>query len=206
GPRNQRRTPAIPSTEYKSGRFGKMSNVIVPFWTPARPAPRNVIRSTHSSRLSRLPRRSIRSSYGTSTFVTVGADITPPFIQYRGLVRDSGLRSLGTAPRISATKVQVTPRSPVCKPAARRPNMQGARSRRRWTDGRTRDNRDRGRWEDGRGPRARTPRRPRRAGHADPRERCGSVSCQRSRRQARRRTHRIDRRTGGRVRPPPTGA
>src|SRR5437870_1842537 len=73
----------------------------------------NVIRSTHSSRLSRLPRRSIRSSYGTSTFVTVGADIAPPFIQYRGLVWDSGVRSLGLGPRISATKVQVTPRSPV---------------------------------------------------------------------------------------------
>src|SRR5437016_591519 len=90
-----------------------MSNVIVPSWTPSGPAPMNVIRSTHSSRLSRLPRRSIRSSYGTSTFVTVEADITPPFIQYRGLVWHPGVRSLGIAPRISATKVQVTPRSPV---------------------------------------------------------------------------------------------
>src|SRR5437870_12673627 len=73
----------------------------------------NVIRSTHSSRLSRLPRSSIRSSYGTSTFVTVGADIMPPFIQYRGLVWYSGVRSLGLDPRISATEAQVTPRSPV---------------------------------------------------------------------------------------------
>src|SRR5438552_15982160 len=90
-----------------------MSNVIVPSWTPSGPAPMNVIRSTHSSRLSRLARRSIRSSYGTSTFVTVGADITPPFIQYRGPVWDSGVRPLGIGPRISATKVQVNPRSPV---------------------------------------------------------------------------------------------
>src|SRR5437867_835081 len=112
-PRNPRRPRSIPSTEYSSGRFGKMSNVIVPSWTPSGPAPMNVIRSTHSSRLSRLPRRSIRSSYGTSTFVTVGADIAPPFIQYRGLVWDSGVRPLGLGPSISATKVQVTPRSPV---------------------------------------------------------------------------------------------
>src|SRR5438309_9620719 len=90
-----------------------MSNVIIPSWTPSGPAPMNVIRSTHSSRLSRLARRSIRSSYGTSTFVTVGADITPPFIQYRGPVWDSGVRPLGLGPSISATKVQVTPRSPV---------------------------------------------------------------------------------------------
>src|SRR5437879_11864802 len=104
-----------------------MSNVIVPSWTPSGPAPMNVIRSTHSSRLSRLPRRSIRSSYGTSTFVTVGADITPPFIQYRGLVRDSGLRSLATAARPSAPKVHVTPRSPVLSPDAHRPHHQAHR-------------------------------------------------------------------------------
>src|SRR3990172_8829048 len=59
-----------------------MSNVMTPSWTPSGPAPMNVIRSTHSSRLRVLPRSSIRSSYGTSTFVTDGADIVSIFIQY----------------------------------------------------------------------------------------------------------------------------
>ena len=73
-PKYPRRARAIPSTEYRSGRFGKMSNVMTSPSTPSGPAPMNVIRSTHSSRLSLFPSNSMRSPCGTSTFVKDAAD------------------------------------------------------------------------------------------------------------------------------------
>src|SRR5438046_7759640 len=39
--------------------------------------------------------------------------MAPPFIQYRGLVWDSGRATAGLDPSSPATKLQVTPRSPV---------------------------------------------------------------------------------------------
>src|SRR3989475_1452414 len=87
-PRNPRSPRAIPSTEYRSGRFGNTSNVITSPWTPSGPAPMNVIRSTNSSMDNDLPTRSTRSSCRTPTFVKEGSDVFSLFIQFPGTEKE----------------------------------------------------------------------------------------------------------------------
>src|SRR5437867_2249797 len=159
-PRNPRRPRAIPSTEYRSGRFGNTSNVITSPWTPSGPAPMNVIRSTNSSMDRDLPTRSTRSSCRMSTFVKEGADDFSLFIQFPGTEKEKeGLWLVGTT-------------------------SGGGRH------GKAEHDRNRRRRKDGRSARPGLDRRARRPRVEDSRQRCDPSPRERDRRQARRQSAR----------------